>query len=274
MSKKKDTKALFEVLSGSKAKRPLGVPGWFGQPGSTSAPYPPVEPAPAEAPPEPPPGEGDPKRESSRLGTPDQAEPRPLRPAKVSEPIVSISGGRVRFSFNQVSAVVVVIGLVAIVLVAYVLGRKTRPGDGYNAPFKPDVLDVDNTSSGVLPVPGGPRRTSPAQPAGGALETVKREKGADYLVIQGGVYNLAEAQDIQRFLHGKGVTATIEKQLTRFYIVKDTRPWRETKSKQARQELGEYVKMLTKLGQEYQQQGGKYSFRQGNPERPWLQTEN
>lgn len=264
--RKKNAKALFEVItSAARRGRPLGVPGWFGQPKATAPAISPSAPEPSRLPASPGPAVGVPP-----------AGPRQMpRSARAGEPALTVSGGRVRVSLNQVSATVAAIVAVVVVVTAFVMGRLTAPrlveSERPLPSGRQDVLDLGSGHPGVVPVPRPPEGQG-VRPVGMVPDDAVREKGASYLVIQGGINTRPEAEDIKRFLHSKGVSATLHKGQTNRYLVKDMRPWRDVGSRQTRADLEQYIKRMEQLGSEYLRQGGDYDFRQ-NHNSPWLLQE-
>jgi len=99
VGRKKNSVALFEVISKSQEKRAkagLGVPAWMGK----SAQVPP----------------------SARPGVPPMAPPSATGAAR-GEPIFSTAAGRLKLSLNYVSCVAIVAGLVLLLAVTFWLGR-------------------------------------------------------------------------------------------------------------------------------------------------------
>jgi len=284
VSKKKDSKALFEVLGGQ-GKSKMGVPGWFGQPG-------PGEPARPEAPaPQPPPVPDGPVpsavAEPPRTEAPvaprrapravAQARPAPAgRTTEPGDPMLSISGGRVRISLNQISAVVVAATLILLLFGAYQLGRSSAapddPGDGQTvkAPHKPDVLNPDGRPPGVVPVPRPPVTTPPDEFSGMVPNDAKRKTGCSYWVIQGSVQTYDDAMAIKKFLYKQGVDATIHRMPAGpKFLVLDMTGFASKNHPDADKRRT----LLDNLGSRYKVLSqGRYSFKQKPGDR-WMLTE-
>ncbi len=247
MARKKNAKSLFEVISRDAAKsaeggkQSLGVPGWFGRGGQAppAAPEPPPLPATARQPAEPP-------------------------PAEAGEPIVSVAGGRLRISLNQVSAAVLVLGLILLLVGVFLLGRRTAS----SAPAAPQPAPPpagreapgERQTGGIPPLPHPPLTAqSPEDEAEATSTGPARQKGHWYLVIQVGILNKAQAEAIQDYLKNKGVQTTVYR--SRFYshkwTVKDLRGFTSGDSP----EVTAYKKWIEKLGQEYADKGGLYDFK-------------
>ena len=278
MSKKKDSKALFEVLGGQ-GKSKMGVPGWFGQPGS-------VEPPKPEAPaPQPPPIPDEPaSAPEASLPAPRRvprvfSHPKPApgrRAAKPGDPMVSISGGRVRISLNQISAFVVAATLLLLLFGAFQWGRSSsapaEPDDGrtIKAPHNPDVLTPGGRTPGVVPVPTGPAATSSDEFRGMVPNDAKRTKGYSYWVIQGSVSTYDDAVAIKKFLYKEGVDATIHRMPAgpKFLVLDMTGyPSKNHPNADKRRTL------LDNLGGRYKVLShGSYSFKQKPGDR-WMLTE-
>jgi len=103
--KKKDSVALFEVISKSRQRRSeagLGIPGWMGREQDIAQGV----------------GEGEPP-----------AGPSPtVRAAPLGEPTISTARGRLSLSLNYVSCLVAVMALVGLLVLAFWLGRATAGG--------------------------------------------------------------------------------------------------------------------------------------------------
>ena len=259
VSKKKGGKALFEVLGlgSEKSKKVLGVPGWFGPSGL-------AQPTP---------------RESRAAGAPPTAPmlAAPAAPgapavtAESPEPILSISAGRLRISLNWVSTVVACVGLIALLLAAYRLGRYSLRRA---APPPSANTGGGVRRSGVAPVPGP--RTPAGLPDAGQPQMVPddapRTKGYWYIVIQGGIATAEEAQDIKRFLYKKGINATRHRSgETGEWKVKDLRAFKDRRDRTARREITERVEQFERLGRAYLASGGRYDFRQKQKDDPWME---
>jgi len=109
--KKRDSVALFEVISKSRRKRReagLGIPGWMGE----------DQEMPQGAP------QGEAPGGTSPIG----------RAAPLGEPLVSTAGGRLSLSLNYVSCLVGVMVLVGLLVLAFWLGRATAGGAQTDSP--------------------------------------------------------------------------------------------------------------------------------------------
>jgi len=297
---KKNGKSLYEVLSNrsSKSERPLGVPGWFGQarpsqpaegppappplpeqtepepepapePPAQPEPQPPAQPAPAPAP-------------APAEGTYRPAAPKPRRAPIVARPaaptgrgerIVSIAGGRMRISLNQVSAVVFFGGLIVLMFGAFVLGRQTAGTAPTGAPQTAGVRPgPTGRRGGVAPVPVPPRREAPRQATAGMVpDDAARPEDRRYLVIQGGIPTRQEALRVKRFLYDRGVDATIHRMRnTGRYYIKDMRGWPVEDTATVRRQIKEYVEHIERLGGQYLASGGRWGFHQSRSGPPWM----
>lgn len=259
MARKKSSKALFEVIGGDarKADKQLGVPGWFGQAG----------PAAAEAPPGPePPKPGD---------ATVQAPPKPPKPVAMTErqPAFYTSGDKMTISLSTISALLILLGLIALLAAAFGLGRwsvrAARAGEG-GAAQGAQVAGLEDAPPGVVPVP----RPVPGQPPGASVDAIipddaDRPSGYYYLVVQGGIDSRKEAEHIKRFLYSKGVDATIHRMgVQGTYIVKDLRGFKDPDSPEVR----DYVdNTVLPLGQAYMKDGGgNRDFGQRRDAPPWM----
>ncbi len=106
MAKKKDTTALFEVISKARETQHQSgftVPSWMGtdkQPDENV------------------------KDEPSPKSKPVISKPV----MSTGEPMLSIAGGRLRISLNQKAGMVAAIGLIALLVIVFILGRVTAGG--------------------------------------------------------------------------------------------------------------------------------------------------
>jgi hypothetical protein len=271
VGKKKDSKGLFELLTtGSGKARPLGVPGWFGQPQA------------AQPEPEPPP----PLPASQTMPAAPAAPGR--RRTEPREPILSAAGGRLRISLNHVSAVVVLAGLALMFFGAYQWGRHSARPAVAQGPDEPDVphnpaatQEVGPGRPGrVLPVPqrpgpGEPTRPGPPHLGGLTRDDAARTKGHSYLVIQSDIPTYDEAYKVKVFLHQNGVPATIHGPLRdQTFLVKDMVGFRNIRDPEVRKQIDDRVKYFHKLGQAYRRTGGNYGFRHRSDQPPYMITEH
>lgn len=261
VTRKKDGKSLFEVIGpgSGKSGKPLGVPSWFEK---GEAPASPAPPRPVSAPPK----------------TKPMTSPPPA--PVLGEPILSVSGGRLRISLNQISAVVALLAIILLGVGAFLLGRWTSPNSPagpqgrIRAPHNRSTTRLADNRPSVLPVPGPDRNGHDRRLAGMVPNDASREKGFSYLVIQGGIQSLNEAENIKRFLYSQGIDATIHRMThTGMYMVKDMRGFRNLRSSQTRAAMGEYVAQIERLGRNYLSQGGRYDFKQSSGTGPWMITE-
>ena len=255
MARKKSPKALFEVIGGDarKADKQLGVPGWFGQAG----------PAAAEAPPR--------QEPSKSPGAAAQAPPRPPRPVATleREPAFYTSGDKMTISLSTISALLVLLGLIALLAVAFGLGRwSVRAGQSRPEPGA-QVASLDEAPPGVVPVP----RPVPGQPRAVSVDAIPddayRPSGYYYLVIQGGIDSRKEAEHIKGFLYSKGIDATIHRPRAGGpYMVKDLRGFKDPNSPEVR----DYVdNTILPMGKAYMREGGgNRDFRQRRDAPPWM----
>lgn len=257
MARKKSPKALFEVIGGDarKADKQLGVPGWFGQAG----------PAAAEAPPPQPPKPGDAAAQAPSM------PPRPVAMAE-REPAFYASGGKMTISLSTISALLILLGLIALLAVAFGLGRwsvrAARAGES-GAEQGAQVAGLEDAPPGVLPVP----RPVPGQPRAASVDAIPddahRPSGYYYLVIQGGIDSRKEAEHIKGFLYSMGVDATIHRPREGgTYIVKHLRGFKDPNSPEVR----DYVdNTILPLGKAYMKDGGgNRDFGQRRDAPPWM----
>lgn len=249
MAKRKDSKALFEVIARGKDNRGepgMAVPQWLQK-------QPPEVPAPPQA-----------EEESSQPPV-EQAPPQPgmlpvpqadETPAAAAEPTISSGDGRVRVSLNYASVAAAI--LVAIVALGgmFWLGRVTGHGHEMIVPDKPLTENV--------PVRLGVTDGNAAPAA----------KAKYYLVIERMLpgltpENKADAEAIVKYLETKGKTARIsearmsEANKGQLYVVLSTEPgFADPKSPEAIQ----FAQDIEDLGKAYHPPPGrkKYLFIQHN----------
>jgi len=270
VAKKKNTKALFEVIASTpgKGEGRLGVPGWFGQParqgaGAGEGTTGPAPNAPAE----------------ERSAPPVAAVTGASR--TVGEAVLSVSGGRLRISLNQVSAVVAVLVLILLPAAAFMLGRRTAPrAAGMTRVGGPKAggLPRGNIPAArrtdlqrLLPTPGAAqRRPSTGTHPGMVPDNYPRKKGCNYLVIQGNIASYEKARQIKRFLWENGIDATIHgPSRSGRYKVKDTRPFSNLRSPATRRAIWEYVSLIESLGKQFER---RYNFAQRRTDDlPWME---
>ncbi|OPX21606.1 MAG: hypothetical protein B1H04_06355 [Planctomycetales bacterium 4484_123] len=231
MARKKHAKSLFEVITETSRRS--------GPPAELVPPTPPAGGAPA----------------------PVQAPPS-------GEPVLSTAGGRLRISLSQAGAAVLFGFLAALLVLVFLWGRRVGQASAGSRPGQVVASGAQGRGS-LVPRPGAPgaregpatSRAAPRQPA--------RKSGYNYLVIQDGIRTLREAQDIQRFLYRRGITATVERsRYTPFYRVKDTRGFKRPATAQIKAHMAQHKAQIERLGDEYRNQGGRYGFK-----KPWFETE-
>lgn len=158
MTKDKHAKALFEVISSTRAKHPestCALPDWM-RPGGTPLAEAPAEPAPQE--------------------------PEPPAPT----PVASVADRRLMISLNHVSAMVAAFGLVVLLAAAFLLGRiSAEPAEPAElaVPAKPDSAAK---KAGHKPAP----RTKEG------LDCPKLARGKKYLVIYAVVGSMPDHESL------------------------------------------------------------------------------
>lgn len=253
MGKKKDSMALFEVISKSRQRRTaadLNVPRWMaGGEGAQDADEAQAEPkTPGAAP------------------TVGRSEPAPReRPSGVETRYASVTAepGRLHLSVTYVTAGFVAAALVILLLGAFWLGRATGGSDGAAVqagtgapPLRPEAAE------GVAGSTNAPRPSAAGAPAAGTeAPAAQRTPGKFYLVIQNllgsGPEQERAAFEIQDFCRAHGEPATVNLYKGKV-IVWSLTPFDSPNSTAALA----YGRKIEKLGQQYQQQGGRYDFRQ------------
>ena len=191
MARKKDSVALFEVISKSRdkhAESDMSVPRWI-----TGSEEPEKPAAPEERP---------------RV-EPDRAVPTIRKPHGPAEPMFATSGGRLRVSLNYLSCTIIVLGLVLALAGAFVLGRATAPASPVEKPGK--------TTPGAGQVKGTPREAR--RPV---TRMPQRVSGKYYLVIESlkgkSAKDLAEAKRIAEFCKQNGEPAEVRSMGTRYIV--------------------------------------------------------
>ena len=238
MARKKSHKALFEVITGDgrKADKQLGVPGWFGQ-AKQPAREPSAEPAAVAA------------QVPSKL-------PRPMAAAE-REPVLSTSGGRLRISLSSIAALLILLGLIALMAVAFALGRvsvRAARGEAIDAPRKSDVPSLGDAPPGFTPLPGGSRGRRRRLSAVVIGDDAYRPPDYYYLVIQAGIESRSEAEHVKRFLYENRVDATIHPMRVQGrYMVKDLRGFKDPNGRAVRDHVENTIRPL---GRAYVKDGG------------------
>lgn len=251
MAKRKDSIALFEVVTKRRSDANLNVPTWMGTKGPTGA---------GEPPPPPPP-------------PPASPASRPAGPGATSRlwsSIASGAGGQLtlKLSYTHLILAAAVLALVVILSVwaAYRFGLGTNP----TRPAESSTMS-QRTPLGqrvVAPVKSGAAKSgSPAVAAALPAATAVRIPGKYYLVIQEMVgtseKDQAEAQQIAAWCTAQGEPATVAGHLIprtgkRFPIVWSLRPFDSPTGADAL----EYGKKIETLGKTYKAQYKRYDFRQ------------
>ncbi len=203
MARKKKSDSLYELISSGKARQEdmeMNVPAWMSgqhKDDALEAPEQATEPV-ADPSQEPEPAEGSvapPSPVVTAAGA-SVSSPSPASHGK-DLPLVSTADGRLTFSLNHVSCVVVAVGLVLLLAGAFALGRVGRRGD------KPVTAEngTENTQAG---------QGKSDSPAAAPL----REAGKYYMIIQRLGQESKKARDegerIVAFCAELGAKATVE----------------------------------------------------------------
>ena len=243
MAKKKDSMALFEVISKSRDKRSrgeMGVPDWMGD---------------------------------SVPGAPQQAEASTTPTATheaARKPAIVKTGGQLQVTLNYISCLAVVLGLVLLLAGAFWLGRSTasQGGEaaqaGMKASYRPGLIGQSSSKTGAK------------QPE---MKLPPRQVGKYYLVIEstGGAqdWHLGKAREMQRFCYFEGgepsevrkypATQNTKEQ----YVVWSLTPFDSPRSREATQ----HAEMIERLGARYFGKHGDFKFQQRKnkdaPLDPW-----
>jgi hypothetical protein len=246
VARKKDAKALFEVMAEAKRKG-LGMPGWFARQKPAAAPGEAAPGSPDQA--ATPASSATPPGQAAQAGAEAAAQPpSPYTWSGPGEPLVSLADGRVRISLNKVSAIVAVAALAVIVAGAFFVGRRVGRSSSGNVAAaldeKPAPLPVEGQR--LLPNENDP----PPQEA-------PRKKGMWYLVIQDGILDLPKAKDIQAFLKDNQVDSTIVRRQTNKWMVLGLKDFESRESPEAEA----YQARIGKLGLEYGRKTKQFNFR-------------
>jgi hypothetical protein len=242
VSKKKNTMALYEVISNAPERRRasgLTVPNWMGEEGE----------APGEPPEAPPP-------------VPGEEAPRPPRPApepthrtafplSQGEPVLGRSGDRWNFSLSLRACAVVLGGLLVALVLVFLLGRWSRGG-----------------GSAEETVLVNPRPAPPAQRAAGKMYPVIvnlgegfRPSGSSSVLTPQGQELVKQANEIVGFCRSRNYRATINKWRGKYVIVWSLDGFDDPNGDEAKA----FVAELETLGKENVDLGGKWEFPQSNP---------
>lgn len=211
MGKKKDSVALFEVISKNRqARQPeqgLHVPGWMGpEDEQDAAPEPPGPQADAGVQaqaqsPEPPPlpkagakpGQGG--VVSAAAARHRASVSRSPYAASPPEPTFGRVGDRIRLNMTGSMAVVTLVGLVGLLILAFLVGRWTASPGG-----EPADSGAAQAGVGDTPEPGD----GGGEPQAGIPKPIP---GKYYLVIQGGIQRKADARRIRAWCNSHGHAA-------------------------------------------------------------------
>jgi hypothetical protein len=237
VAKKKDAKSLFEIFTGegikSKADKPLGVPGWFGQ-------AEPVPPAASESP--------------AQAVRPAAVPPAVSTERRLpEEPVVSVVGGRLRISLSQVGGAVTVLAVLVLLIGMFFVGRWSAPVAGRPPVAGKAGQTEPAEAGGVPPLPrldSAGQRVPPVAPP----VATGRTKGHYYLVFKVGLPVRADAEDIKSFLQEKKIYATVYRsRLTGKWLVRDLRGFPDKNSPVA---VAYQKNAEDKLGNEYFKRSG------------------
>ena len=235
MSRKKDSAALFEVISQSREKRTPGmlVPDWAKSPQQREADGV-QEPLAAQEPPSVPP-------------------PAPSTPAasRGFVPVAADAAGRLTVSLTIGSGAAIAAAVLTLMLLAFLLGRVTAPGE---PPAEGDVARQAALGGGVE----------------GETDANGRAYGKYYLVIQNLMGGTPEhrqaAHEIAEFCRANGLDPTVHKQGDTYWVV-SRKPFDQPYDYRrpddpAGRPAAEFARTVEQLGAKYLQSGGKYNFRQ------------
>ena len=245
MAKKKDSMALFEVISKSREKRSrgeMGVPDWMGH-SEQGAP---------------------PQAEASTTSTP------PAIPRAARKPAVVKTGGQLQVTLNYISCLALALGLVVLLAGAFWLGRSTAPEAGgpaqagMKAPFRPGLIGQGGNKAGAK------------QPE---MKLPPRQAGKYYLVIEstGGAqdWHLEQARKIQRFCYFEGgEPSEVRKYPATQHTKEQYVVWSLTSFDSPRStEATQHAEMIERLGARYFGKHGDFKFQQRKnkdaPLDPW-----
>ncbi len=271
MAKKKNSMALFEIVSKEKKARraaSLGVPGWMrrrdqgkdeDELSETAAPVEGVEKTtvPAELP---------------QAGGPDATRAPAPRAAYEPAPVISAAEGRLSLTLNYVSWGVVLLALVLLLILAFALGRHSVP----NTPVaRASPLGIESAQALGDTANQGPAREetggnvrstkTPPERQGPRPETIGltgRTVGKYYLVIQAmGGRTLPcrlDAEGIAEYCKSRGYKASVFQEKNQ-YIVWSEDPFDSTTSTEAQ----DYAWRIHNAGQDYKRDfKKKYDFNQ------------
>jgi hypothetical protein len=262
VAKRKDSIALFEVITKRRSDANLSVPPWMGVKGTAGA-------------------------EEPAAAPPAQAAAQPAAPGAASRAWSSLASGAggqltLKLSYTHLLLAAAVLALVVIVSVwaAYRLGLASSPAKPpqANAPLTTKVplgQYVVGENAGVAKSKSG--SPAPAAAAGTPAPMATRVPGKYYLVIQsipgGGKAQMDEAGQIAAWCTANGEPATAAvysqpKASKQWSIVWSLRPFGSPLGADAQ----EYGKKIETLGRTYKAKYKKYDFRQQNGGKfdPWF----
>jgi len=250
VAKKKDSMALFEVISKSREKRAkgdMGVPDWMGDSEKDAS----------QAP------------EASTTSTP------PSLPKAARKPAVVKTGGQLQVTLNYISCLAIALGLVVLLGGMFWLGRSTAPTGGgdpeqagmQNDGYRPGLLGQSGSKGGSKT---GAKQTPMRLPP--------RQSGKYYLVIEstGGKqdWHKEQAAKIQRFCYEAGEPSSIAtypatRNTKEQVVIWSLTPFDSPRSTEATQ----HAKMVEMLGGRYFAKHGHFKFQQRKnkdaPLDPW-----
>ena len=243
MSKRKDAVALFDLINKGRTEQAspgLNVPGWFSKRGAP-APTPPGAEMP-EPLPEMPVAEGQPPAlPAAPVAAPQISS---FAPAAPSEPFLTRADGRVKFSLNYIACAATAMGLIAVLLGTFWLGRVTAARS--------------NSALNPTPARGGGGDGNLTSGAGGGAAP-ERVKGKWYLIIDRMAgrtdKDWDDAKAIVDYCQAHNEKATIVNLGTQCFAVWSLKPFDDPGSKEAM----DYAKAISELGANYR---GKYHFSQ------------
>jgi len=233
--KKRDSVALFEVISKTRAKNiepDMGVPPWMvgGKQAADEQPR-----------------KGPGKQPVKPTAKPACATVKPKRGAgKGKEPLVSTAGGRLRLSLDYFTGIVAATGLVLLLAAAFWLGRATA---GVARSGQPAQAELGQIASPMAREGPADREPLPA-----------RTDGKYYMIIQdlqGGDELKAEALRIADYCTANGEPATVNSYQGRL-VVWSLRPF----SSPTGPEVLNHARVVEQLGQRYFKKHKTYDFRQ------------
>jgi len=205
--------------------------------------------------------------------TPTAAATPPAKPVKPTvqpgwevfgEPIVSTAGKRLRLSLTQGHCITAGSALVVLLILSFILGRASVPKE---APPPEEQADA------MLMIQAAPD-TQTTQPPKAQLPpptTRTRIPGKFYLVIQQALGSAqqqeADSRAIVAWLREQDEPATVARFDNRagFFV------WSLTGfDSPTGEDAIKYAQSIELLGRKYGSEGGKYKFKQRDPNRPWF----